>query len=599
MIIKKEGKFCMLIKRWKTKNQLTRFRSIKKKISLRIVAIGVSTFIFALILSYFTLIPLLRNDAVEKAEEANAEIIQQFDTLLAYVEDYTENMVLSVESNPDIIQYFLAPSNQSENIAAINLNNLINYEGIVRCVMIENDEGLTLDSINNITEEDYSMMETAWYSRVREATFGRSFSSVYQTIRNNQHYYSAVYSKNVYYNNHRFTYAVFFDMNDALYDAQVIAGNTLDDYMLMDATGNVFYSSDGADLQNRTFDSLTENDIDGVYSEKGDGLIFKTDSIKSKWSVVSYMSDSTIFKLFENYVVVIVLIMVVFLLITLITLPTVLSKIVNPISHLSEIMSTARMGEWDCEVDVTANDEVGELGKSFNKMLGDLKHSIEIITEKEKMEQKIKYSLLVSQIDPHFIYNTINSINYLARKKRYSDIITVNSALIYILQDRLRVNDIQIADTVEKEMSVVDQYIVIQKFMYDGDFKLNWHVDDKTKTKQIPKNIIQPLVENAIFHGLIDEENGEINGVIDVFIEEKDEYIILETKDNGRGISKSKLQALKDSSFSIKASERGKNIGIANIRGRLYYLYGENSHINIDSKPGEGTCITLKFKTDI
>ena len=88
--------------------------------------------------------------------------------------------------------------------------------------------------------------------------------------------------------------------------------------------------------------------------------------------------------------------------------------------------------------------------KSFNKMIDDLKHSIDVISEKEAREQKIRFGLLVSQIDPHFIYNTINSVNYLARKERYQDIVKVNSALCSILKDRLRVNDIQIADTIAK-----------------------------------------------------------------------------------------------------------------------------------------------------
>ena len=151
-------------------------------------------------------------------------------------------------------------------------------------------------------------------------------------------------------------------------------------------------------------------------------------------------------------------------------------------------------------------DEIGQLESSFNKMIDDLKHSIEVIGEKEAKEQQIRFSLLVSQIDPHFIYNTINSINYLARKKRCEDIVKVNSALIAILKDRLRVNDIQITDSVANEMKIVNQYIVIEKFMYDGNLEVEWDIAPELMEEQIPKNMIQPLVENSLFHGLIDEE---------------------------------------------------------------------------------------------
>ena len=575
-----------------------KIRSIKKKITLRIVLIGVATFLLSLFVSYFAIIPFLRNNAIDKAEKANTEIIQQFDILLSYVEDYTENLVLSVENTPKIMHYFTQPTGQNNNISSLNLNNLVSYEGVVRCVIIENDEGVLLDSLNNITDADYQVIYSEWYQSLHNAEYGRGFSGVYQTERNNRTYYSAAYLKNFYYNNHLFTYTVFFDMNDVIFDTQVVARNTLDYYMLVDATQNVFYSSGPAEWQRSMSRYIFDDYTSGEYRQESDGISFKKTSINSKWYIISFMSESTIFMLFQNYVISLVLIMLLFLVITLISLPRVLAGIVKPISKLSSIMATASLGNLDCKVDIVSNDEIGELGRSFNKMLKDLKNSIQIIAEKEKLEQKIKYSLLVSQIDPHFIYNTINSINYLARKGRCDDIIVVNSALIYILQDRLRVNDIQITDTIEKEMKVVEQYVLIQKYMYEGDLKLSWFVDDLLLNEQIPKNMIQPLVENAIFHGLIDEENGNISGKIYIYIEKKDDVITVKAKDNGRGIDKHKLLKLQSSMMSFKPDGRGKNIGLSNIKGRLYYLFGRSDCLQIESEPGEGTCITLYFKTE-
>ena len=575
-----------------------KIRSIKKKITLRIVLIGMATFLLSLIVSYFAIIPFLRDSAIEKAEKANTEIIQQFDILLSYVEDYTENLVLSVENTRKILNYFTRSTEQNSNIASLNLNNLVSYEGVVRCVIIENDEGILLDSLNKITEADYQVISSEWYQSLHNAEYGRGFSGVYQTERNNRTYYSAAYLKNFYYNNHLFTYTVFFDMNDVIFDTQVVAGNTLDYYMLVDATQNVFYSLGPAEWRTSMGRYISDDFASGKYMQESDGISFKKTSINSKWYIISFMSESTIFMLFQNYVVSIVLIMLLFLIITLIFLPRVLAGIIKPISNLSSVMATATLGNLDCQVDITSNDEVGELSRSFNKMLKDLKKSILIISEKEKLEQKIKYSLLVSQIDPHFIYNTINSINYLARKGRCDDIIIVNSALIYILQDRLRVNDIQITDTIEKEMKVVEQYVLIQKYMYEGNLKLSWFVEDSLLDEQIPKNMIQPLVENAIFHGLIDEENGNISGKIDIYIEKKDDDIIVRAKDNGKGIENNKLLKLQTSMMSFQSDGRGKNIGLSNIRGRLYYLFGKSDCLQIESEPGKGTCITLRFKAE-
>lgn len=575
-------------------------KSIKKKITLRIVMIGLMTFILSLIVSYFVIIPSLRVNAIETASKVNTEIVRQFDNLLSYVEDYTENLSLSVENNQKIIDYFVQPNEQDKQKASLNLNNLVSHGGIIRCVIIQNKEGLILDSLNMISDADYNVIKSDWYQPLHNQEFSRGVSTVYRTQLNNNDYYTAAYVKNFYFANRRYTYTVFFNMNDLIYDTRALAGNTLDYYMFVDSTQNVFYSFGSKQWQNELDKYISDDSAGNVkYTQESDGISFKKASIISKWRIISFVSEGTIFHSFQGYVLNIVLIMLLFLVITLVSLPRALSRIAKRISSLSSAMATASLGKLDMEVDIVSDDEIGELSRSFNKMLKDLKNSIGIIAEKERLEQKIKYSLLVSQIDPHFIYNTINSINYLARKGRCEDVIAVNSALIFILQDRLRVNDIQITDTIENEIKVVEQYILIQKYMYEGDLKLAWHVDETLLGEQIPKNIIQPLVENAIFHGLIDEENGQITGKIDIYIEKKDDDITIKTIDNGRGIENEKLLQLQTAALSLRPDGRGKNIGLSNIRGRLFYLYGNNDCLKIESEPNKGTCITLNFKAGL
>ena len=216
-----------------------------------------------------------------------------------------------------------------------------------------------------------------------------------------------------------------------------------------------------------------------------------------------------------------------------------------------------------------------------------------MILEKEKKEQHARFGLLVSQIDPHFICNTINSINYLARKNRCEDIIVVNSALITIIRDRLRVNDIQITDTIAHEKNILETYIRIQKYMYDGDLQMIWDVEEGAMEEQIPKNMLQPIVENAIFHGLIDEEIGEITGKITITVRRSADGIRVQVTDNGRGISPRRIKEIIGKSYIEE--ERGRQIGLSNVQSRLYYLYGQRECLYIESVEGEGTTITLLF----
>ena len=169
----------------------------------------------------------------------------------------------------------------------------------------------------------------------------------------------------------------------------------------------------------------------------------------------------------------------------------------------------------------------------------------------------------------------------------------VNSALITIIRDRLRVNDIQITDTIAHEKNILETYIRIQKYMYDGDLQTIWDVEEGAMEEQIPKNMLQPIVENAIFHGLIDEEIGEITGKITITVRRSADGIRVQVTDNGRGISPRRIEEIIGKSYIEE--ERGRQIGLSNVQSRLYYLYGQRECLHIESVEGEGTTITLLF----
>lgn len=570
-------------------------KSLKQKIVGRVLLISVVTFILSLILSYYIFVPSMKKNAIEEAEQINIEILQQMDTLNSFIKDYTENLVLAVEKNPEILNYFSDPTEQNKQIATLNLNNLISNEGLARCVIISNGALPELDSLNNIAEADYEVLESAWYEKLHGAEYGRGFSSVYRIKVNRTTYYTAAYLKNFYYKNRRFTYVVFYNLNNLLYDVKVTADKTLDYYTLMDTGNNAFYSRGDDKWKEVALESDKESIRNGFQNAKG-GIRFTKTSVDSKWRVVSFVSNASIFNSFARYVIGVTLVLLLFLILLLVFLFRTLNDIINPITNLSHSMQEIAQGNLNCQVEIPSEDEIGRLSQSFNKMTFDLKHSLEVIAEKERKENQAKFSLLVSQIDPHFIYNTINSINYLARKERCDAVITVNSALIYILKDRLRVNDIQIADTIANEIKVINQYIVIQKYMYEGDLQLHWQVDEELLTEQIPKNMIQPLVENSLFHGLIDEESGEVSGTIEISVERVEGDIVVQVKDNGQGMDAEKLQQVQTEAYTPE--DRGKKVGLSNIRGRLYYLYGNSNCLKIESEPHKGTCITLTLQKE-
>lgn len=567
-------------------------RSIMKQIRSRILRIGIFTFVIAILLSFLLFFPMLQERAIINAENANEEIIWQLNTELSFMEKYTDMLALSVAQNDVIREYFKDPTTQNKNRASLALNNLVSNNGIIRNVFIESNNLLVLDSLNRITDEDSALLESNWYERQRSKTFNSGWSPVYVTTVKNVEYYVFAYTKNFYMNNEWYTFVTFASLNDALFDIREIGKNSTDYFILCDATGNTFYVYGDEELKDEAEELKREEKVTSRIS-LNNGVGFINRSIENRWSIISIVSHKTILASLVSYILELLFILTAFMILILVSTSQTIKKAMQPIISLSHTMESAVQGNLDCKVTVDRDDEIGQLENSFNKMLEDLREDRKLILEKEKKEQHARFGLLVSQIDPHFICNTINSINYLARKQRCEDIIVVNSSLITIIRDRLRVNDIQITDTIAHEKDILETYIRIQKYMYDGELQMIWNVEDDVLEEQIPKNMLQPLVENAIFHGLIDEEMGDITGKIEITAEKIKDGIRVEVKDNGRGISPQRLKEIIGRAYIEE--ERGRQIGLSNVQSRLYYLYGKRECLHIESTEGIGTAITIIF----
>lgn len=565
-------------------------KSISKKITIHIVAIGLITFCLSLIMSYAVFVPMLTEKAVTSAESTNEEIVQLINKTVSFVESSTENLAVAVSQSEGIQNYFNDPTEKNKNIAMIMLSNLISREGLIRSVIIEPLNEPRLDSMNKIKAQDYEILDTQWYKNLHSLPYSRGFSRVYPIEIASKKYYNTVYVRNFYQDNHFSSFVTFISLNSMINEIKTISEGTLDYLALYDSESKVYYKI-GNEKWGEEAEKLLKNSIVCSKDESNERIRFTKKCINSQFGLVSIVSRSSILKSLIPYFTGIFSVLTIFLLLTLTATTRSLKSFTKPITALSRNMQVAAKGNLECSVQIERDDEIGDLGKAFNKMLADLKSSINVIAEKEEQKQQTKFSLLISQINPHFIYNTINSINYLARKGKCDDVIEVNSALISILRDRLRVSDIQITDSIEQEIYVINQYMLIQRYMYDGNIQVEWEVDKELLENPIPKNLIQPLLENALFHGLIDEESGEISGIIKIKIWKEDTCIKISVSDNGVGMNSEKLMQVRNEMYS--PDDRGKRIGISSIRSRLHYLYGDRECINITSEVGKGTTITL------
>ena len=313
--------------------------------------------------------------------------------------------------------------------------------------------------------------------------------------------------------------------------------------------------------------------------------------------------DNHVFnRLFRNYNLMLRIIILALAAVFILLFIVLLKQIFKRLGRLSEKMAVVQQGNYQVVLEDDREDEISQLTHSFNVMTEQIRKNIEQIRTQEEQAKLLQYNLMVSAINPHFIYNTLNTSTHLAEFGRISEVVEVNDALINFLRDNLKLKSSQVYDRLENELDVLRQYIIIQNYLCDNTITLQTHVAEKDLALHIPKFLLQPLVENAILHGIvmnIDEMGNSIPGIIDItviYLKEK-KRIQISVKDNGIGMSQETIEKyFSDYAIAdLNAKKQHEHIGIAIVYNRLAFLYGKDYRFSVSSTPGMGTEIQIEF----
>lgn len=260
------------------------------------------------------------------------------------------------------------------------------------------------------------------------------------------------------------------------------------------------------------------------------------------------------------------------------------------ISTFSKKMERVARGNLNINMPTTGNDEIAVLGEGFNRMIGQLQQYIYESVENEKIKREMAINLLISQINPHLIYNTLNSVIYLAKENRNKDIVKMVESFINLLHNSIKIGDEGLFATIEQEVDSIKEYAVIQHYRYPDKFTIEWDIDEDLFDFKVPKTIIQPLVENALFHGICPVDG---QGVIHISIKRIDEYVRIVVEDNGEGMNPQVLKNIFDGSTDVGDIHNVRSMGLSNIRDRIRYFYDRNGDMKIDSTLHRGTKVEL------
>lgn len=253
------------------------------------------------------------------------------------------------------------------------------------------------------------------------------------------------------------------------------------------------------------------------------------------------------------------------------------------IEELTKNMDQVNHGSREVTVSSDSEDEVGILINSFHNMMDEINRLIDEVYVNKIALKEYELKALQAQINPHFLYNTLSMMNWMAIRSNQMEISKVTLALSTFYRTALSKGEDVV--TVENCIQNMQAYLEIQLTMHDNNFTVDWDIDPTIKNEKMPKLLLQPVVENAIEHGIDEKEDGDKK--IFLSFRGNGDDVVITVRDNGMGMPQEKAETL--------VTYQAKGYGLKNVNDRIRILYGENYGIRILSAPDEGTTVMMRF----
>jgi two-component system, sensor histidine kinase YesM len=364
--------------------------------------------------------------------------------------------------------------------------------------------------------------------------------------------------------------------------------------MVIDKDGMMIYDT----LQSNISGKVSGKDAELFYGSNSktkdvtigevDYLLSTTESVLTGWKIINLIPkdvlNKNIYKMRETTIFITLL-----LLVSSFIFVFIMSRqIVSPLKKLLLLMKLVIKGDFDVRIKIKSDDEVGQLAKTFNVMTRRIRNLInEVYIDKIK-QKEIELQMLQNQINPHFLYNTLESIHMMAEINRDKETSKMAGSLGKIM--RYGISNKYEKVTVRQELEYLQEYISLQKMRFEDIFEVIINVNEDIYECIIIKMIIQPLVENAIYHGLSKTEK---DGRLEVRGFREGDKVYFEVIDNGKGMDKSLVKKLNN--YLNDLDNSFKSIGLKNVDRRIKLYCGSDFGIKVESTPDVGTVMRVKL----
>lgn len=568
-----------------------KFHKISTKITLWICAVLILILLISNISAYFYFSKILLNKEYDNEKDKIELIMNQMD----YIVEDIERFALSIAIDEDI-QSYLAGNNKDIHQLEKKLGRWeVQRDYIFNLVLKNNDEEIILSDslmISGISRHMYKSFMGDTLDCVLEEKQQHTFLPEIHTINrlNNQNNILS-FIMNV---NHLEKYRVKLGQliinldYDKILD--IITRNlravNFEKFYWVSQEGEILYPKEAegkeAEFMQEIYRYIRKNQ--SRQFEMSDNYIVAGEEKTSGWEYISVTSIENIRERIHYIFYFFLITGFLFSAVGALGIEHMIRRLMRPVTELKENMDRIKKDEFAYQpLVIQTQDEFQILADGYNDMMQRIQSYIEKSISYEKEKKQMEINLLLAQINPHFIYNTLNTIIYLAYKGESMNIAEVTRSFISLLQDSVKIHDGGLFSEVQDELDVVRSYLGIQEKRYINKFDAVILMEEGISHVKILRSIVQPIVENSLLHGIFCSDR---KGHLQIEIRRKDKMLICVVEDNGVGMSKEKIREILERK---SCSKQGGvySIGLNNIMERLNLVYGDSYSLEIESEEGK------------
>lgn len=536
----------------------------------------------------------------ENSSEYTHTIIQQMNQNIDSYIDYMENIAYLISSNEDVQDYLFDEKIDNEGRYRIlnQFQTILDSRSDIRNVGIISKNGrMLINDGSKSVNQDLDLNTQEWYATALEKPNGPILTSSHvQHIISGERPWVITLSRGIRdRSGSGEKEGVFFiDLNysaiSGLCDQSTVG--TKGYAFILDAKGNIVYHPQQQqlynELQTENISLIMDTDEDIVLTGTGnDGKLYSISrSEKTGWTVVDCTNVKELLSKSRQAQSVYVLTAIILVIVALLFSRFMARSITLPIQKLRDSMKKVQEGDFSVsDVVVDSKNEIGSLTKSFDVMTHRIHELMEQNVHEQEEKRKSELKALQSQINPHFLYNTLDSIIWMAEGKKNEEVVLMTASLARLLRQSISNEDevVPIANEVEYARG----YLTIQKMRYKDKLEFQIEVDSSILYIPLIKLVLQPIIENAIYHGLKYKES---KGLLIVKGFMKDGNAVLQVIDDGVGMDEETLAHIYD---KHKVNYHSNGVGVYNVQKRLKLYYGEDYGITYTSELGKGTTATI------